>query len=378
MTMNYIPQSWIDGASGGTPVAAARLMHMEDGILDASTRLGVVEASNAVKDIALVATGTKTATYNAAIGDLVLADASSGTLPIVLPAALPGMKIAIKKMDSSVNVVAITAHGSDTIEGSSVLNLRLQYESRTLISGNGIWYVAGGVTTLPSLDSRYALKLTPTASLTANYTAAAGDLVRMDVTSAARTVTLPAAVAGAMLAVRKLDSSANTVTLTPNGSDTIDGSATSVLRMPGEARVMIGIAGGWVTQSHSKSSQLQRLWNSGTLAPSATANTNGTAANMTPTTNLMGFTGVLMARFNGTGTYGSETVTCTFTATFNDGTTTTTALTATNTTPVLFAAANQIALAKDACFITQISVVIKSTIGSSAARGNVDILALQV
>lgn len=375
--MTYIPQSWIDGPSGGTPVDAARLGHMESGITEASSRLGVVEASNAIKDIALVATGTKVATYNAVNGDLVLADASSGTLPIVLPTAVPGLKVAVKKMDSSANLVAITAHAGDTIEGSTPLNLRLQYEGRTLISGNGVWYVSGGTTTLPSLDSRYALKLTPTATQTAAYTAVAGDLVRMDVTSTSRTVTLPAAVAGAMLAVRKVDTSANTVTITPNGSDTIDGNANSVLRMPGEARVMIGIAGGWVTQSHSKAPQMQRLWNSGTLAPSATANTNGTAVNMTPTSGLTGFPGVPIARFNGTGTYGSETVTCTFTATFNDGTTTTTTVTATNTTPVLWTMANQLALAKDACFITQISVVIKSTIGSSAARGNVDILALQ-
>jgi hypothetical protein len=281
-------------------------------------------------------------------------------------------------MDSSANFVAITANGSDTIEGTSPLNLRLQYEGRTLISGTGVWYVSSGVTTVPSLDSRYALKLTPTASKTANYTLALGDLARMDTTSGSLTATLPAAVPGAMIAVRKVDVSGNTVALTPNGTDTIDLVTSTQLRMPGETRVMIGIAGGWITQSHSRAPQIQRLWNSGTLAPSATANTNGTAATMTPSTNMVGFTGVLMARFNGTGTFGSETVTCTFTATFSDGTTTTTTLTATNTTPVLFAAANQIALAKDACFITQISAVIKSTISSSAARGNVDILALQV
>jgi hypothetical protein len=376
--MSYTPQSWIDGPSGGTPVNAARLGHMESGISDASSRLGVVEAANATRDIALVATGTQTATYTARNGDLVLADATSGTLPIVLPTAVPGLKIAIKKMDSTANTVAITAHAGDTIEGSTPLNLRLQYESRTLISGSGVWYVSGGVTTLPSLDSRYALKLTPTANKTASYTVVAGDLARMDATSGTITATLPAAVAGAMIAVRKVDVSGNVVTITPNGSDTVDLVSSTQLRMPGETRVMIGIAGGWVSQGHSRSPQIQRLWNSGTLAPSATANTNGTAVVMSPSTNMVGFTGVLMARFNGTGTYGSETVTCTFTATFSDGTTTTTTLTATNTTPVLFSAANQIALAKDACFLTQISVVIKSTIGSSAARGNVDILALQI
>jgi hypothetical protein len=373
--MNYIPQTWIDGPSGGTPVDSARLGHMEDGITDASNRLGVVEASNATKDIALVATGVKTATYNAVNGDLVLADATSGVLPIVLPAAVPGLKVAIKKMDSTTNTVNITAHAGDNIEGNTTLSLRLQYEARTLVSGNGVWYVSGGVTTLPSLDSRYALKLTPTAVKTANYTLVAGDFARFDATSGALTATLPAAVAGAVIGLRKVDTGANIITITPNGTDTLDGN--TAMRMPNEARVMVGIAGGWVTLSHAKTAQLQRLWNSGTLAPSATANTNGTAATMTPTGNLTGFQGVLMARFNGTGTFGSETVTCTFTATFNDGTTTTTTLTATNTTPVLFAAANQIALAKDACFITQISVAIKSTIASSAARGNVDILAIQ-
>lgn len=39
----YTKQIWTEGAGGGTPIAAARLTHMEDGILDASARLDVVE-----------------------------------------------------------------------------------------------------------------------------------------------------------------------------------------------------------------------------------------------------------------------------------------------------------------------------------------------
>lgn len=38
--MSYTAQTWHDGVSGATPISAARLTHMEQGILDASTRLG--------------------------------------------------------------------------------------------------------------------------------------------------------------------------------------------------------------------------------------------------------------------------------------------------------------------------------------------------
>lgn len=61
---------------------------------------------------------------------------------------------------------------------------------------------------------------------TSNWTAAAGQFIRADTTSAGFTVTLPAAPAiGALVAVKKIDASGNTVTIAPAAGGTIDGDA---------------------------------------------------------------------------------------------------------------------------------------------------------
>lgn len=70
------------------------------------------------------------------------------------------------------------------------------------------------------------------AAKTANYTLTATDwLVTFDATSGNLVATLPAvaAAAGQILTVKKIDASGNTVTVTPAGAETIDGSATKVI-----------------------------------------------------------------------------------------------------------------------------------------------------
>jgi hypothetical protein len=66
---------------------------------------------------------------------------------------------------------------------------------------------------------------------TATYTAVANDVVLMDATTASDVVNLPACGSNgnAVIWVKKVDSTAHTVTITANGSDTIDGQATQVL-----------------------------------------------------------------------------------------------------------------------------------------------------
>jgi hypothetical protein len=69
-----------------------------------------------------------------------------------------------------------------------------------------------------------SVALTPTAVKTGAYTAAAGDLVPANVTSAGFTVTLPTSPAvGAVVGVYKTDASGNTLTIAPAGGGTIDG-----------------------------------------------------------------------------------------------------------------------------------------------------------
>jgi lysophospholipase L1-like esterase len=99
--------------------------------------------------------------------------------------------------------------------------------------------------TVPGLSAR-AVALTPTAVQTAAYTATSGQLVQANAATAAFTVTLPAATAGLRVGVTKVnaDTSVNTVTVAPAGTDTISG--TTVLGLPGEVRTYTATAGQWV------------------------------------------------------------------------------------------------------------------------------------
>jgi len=112
-----------------------------------------------------------------------------------------------------------------------------------------------GISTVTGLQTAIdgkAGRLTPTGTKTTAYTPVDGDLVVCDATSAAFTVTLPTAVPGMIIAVRKGDSSLNLVTIARAGTDTIGGvnPVTSVtLDTPHQVLVLVGVSGGWVPSS---------------------------------------------------------------------------------------------------------------------------------
>lgn len=134
------------------------------GVLQLAGDLGGTAALPTVlgKAPALVATAVKTSAYSAVSGDLVRADTSGGTFAVTLPATVVGSVIAIKKTDSSANVVTITPNGGDTIDGVASGTLKLQYETRTFVGILGGWTVASGLNALSGLDARYALDSTLT------------------------------------------------------------------------------------------------------------------------------------------------------------------------------------------------------------------------
>lgn len=74
---------------------------------------------------------------------------------------------------------------------------------------------------------------------TAAYTAtSADDTILCDASGGAFTVSLPAAaaVSGKVYVIKKIDSSANAVTIDPNGSETIDGATTNALSSQNQRR----------------------------------------------------------------------------------------------------------------------------------------------
>lgn len=73
-------------------------------------------------------------------------------------------------------------------------------------------------------------------------------LVKMDATDGDRTVFLPTAVGreGRRAGVKKTDTSANLVTIDPNGSETIDGETTLKLASPQAYREMQSDGVNWI------------------------------------------------------------------------------------------------------------------------------------
>jgi hypothetical protein len=89
----------------------------------------------------------------------------------------------------------------------------------------------------------------PQVTKTADYVLTNSDYALwMDATAGNRIATLPTAVgnAGQRYEIKKTDTSANTVTVTPNGSEKIDGASTVVLSLKGQTAVVTSNGVGWV------------------------------------------------------------------------------------------------------------------------------------
>jgi hypothetical protein len=87
---------------------------------------------------------TKGANYTADATDhIIIADATSGARTITLPSAvgIAGRQYIIKKKDSTVNTVAITANGSETIDGDGTILMSMQWQVRTIVSDGANWMI---------------------------------------------------------------------------------------------------------------------------------------------------------------------------------------------------------------------------------------------
>jgi hypothetical protein len=82
--------------------------------------------------------------YNALLtDDVILVDASSGTVTVTLPAASgnAGKVYQIKKIDSSGNTVIIDGDGAETIDEAPTLTTTVQYEAFTLVCDGTEWWI---------------------------------------------------------------------------------------------------------------------------------------------------------------------------------------------------------------------------------------------
>ena len=158
--------------------------------------------------------------------DFLLVSALSGNVVLTLPEITAGndrdaQRFTIKTVNDTTNTVKLIPSGTDTIEGISYFTLRRENEFVEIISDGGNWQVIGRtpaatymqlVSVDTTLDSRDAVTL-------------------VDASGGNRIITLPAAagISGARFGAKKIDSSANTVTLKAAGTAKIDGAATFVV-----------------------------------------------------------------------------------------------------------------------------------------------------
>lgn len=82
-----------------------------------------------------------TTATTARLVDGILADASSGTFDITLPAPSTDMEVTVKKVDSSSNAVGVATPNAETIDGQSRLDMTKQYASRTIVSDGTNYYI---------------------------------------------------------------------------------------------------------------------------------------------------------------------------------------------------------------------------------------------
>lgn len=135
---------------------------------------------------------------------------------------------------------AVTVYDStDTRPSEPPIDDLLAYDNTegiSYVADDGAWIPVSGLT--PNVATK-----------TSAYTVTATDgLVKCDATSAAFTVTLPTAVgmAGKIYIIKKIDASANAVTIDGDGSETIDGSATVSLSAQWNKYVLMSDGSNWM------------------------------------------------------------------------------------------------------------------------------------
>lgn len=120
-----------------------------------------------------------------------------------------------------------------------------------------------------------------------------------------------------------------------------------------------------------------RNWVSGTLTPSASANTPGAAQTMLPTSGHTSFPLLELVAVTFGGTFGSETARAVCTATFLDNSTATWTISSTATGTVSVTVADVAALMKENTVVAQIAITLQSTIASSQVNATARVVALQ-
>jgi hypothetical protein len=244
MTKHDTPVVLLPGAAPTGPTHATPKSYVDTRAAPAGGTLGqaLTKNSSTDYDYSWVAIGGGSPS-GAAGGSL----AGTYPNPTIAAGVIDGAAIASAIKDAAAATASLRTLGTGPTQAAAGNDGRLT-DARTPLA-HASSHASGGSDAITPAAIGAAPRLTVTAVKTADYTAVAGDYVLVDASGASRTVTLPAAAVGLAIGVRKTDTSANTVTVAPNGSDTFQGgaSANPVIRIQDGSRTLIGVSGGWVT-----------------------------------------------------------------------------------------------------------------------------------
>lgn len=98
-----------------------------------------------------------------------------------------------------------------------------------------------------SLDSAisYFYPIESVASVSSDTSIGTQSFIIVDASDENVTITLPTIAAGRLLSIKKVDSSSNTVTVTPAGSETIDGGVNAIITTQWTSLTLQAIDGNW-------------------------------------------------------------------------------------------------------------------------------------
>lgn len=211
-----------------------------------------------------IGTRTVTADYTITATDFeILVDATTAPITITLPAALgTGQIFRIKKIDGTNNSVVITPQPTDLMDNQSIIVISDQYLDCTVLDADiGYWdhfLSSGGI--LPTdiarlgtaniftdLNTFTGVRFA-TITVDTDYTVTEFDYeILVNATDGPITITLPPSTgAGQFFHVKKVDVTANLVTIAADGTDLIDASSSLVLfGLWADASLLDGAPGYW-------------------------------------------------------------------------------------------------------------------------------------
>jgi hypothetical protein len=189
-----------------------------------------------------------TGTYNVTIAQrnkTILADASADPVTINLPTAVSvgnKFRIAIKKIDVSVNEVEVIVPEGESIEGSEEYFLYDFNDSIILQSDGSNWYILA----LKRRGTVRPINTSRTVTLLDRVKLFEADAEKKEIE-----VKLPAVSGvgrGYRVSVKKVDASANKVILTPDGTDKIDGFTSKAINSQNTSYELIsnGLQDWWI------------------------------------------------------------------------------------------------------------------------------------